>query len=119
MNQISGKKIIISGLVSLKLNLEEYLIPIRSQIINQGGKIIGELVQRRGVSRSKKPGGSKMLDLPLSSRTYISKGKIEELKKLSNNLNPDIIVFINNLTESQIQNIENLIEIKVEKIIAE
>ncbi|WP_157811542.1 hypothetical protein [Lacinutrix sp. Bg11-31] len=100
-------------MVSSKLNRESHLIPIRNKIINQGEKIAGELVQRRGVSRSKKPGGSKLLDLPLSSRTYISTGKIEELKELSKNLNADIIVFINNLNTSQIQNIERLIETKV------
>ena len=113
MYQINGKRVIISGLVSSKLNLEDHLISIRDRIINQGGEIIGELVQRRGVSRSKKPGGSKMLDLPLSTRTYISTGKVEELKELSKNINADIVVFINNLNDSQIQNIESLTETKV------
>ncbi|WP_299381298.1 hypothetical protein [uncultured Lacinutrix sp.] len=113
MHQINGKRVIISGLVSSKLNLEDHLISIRDRIINQGGLIVGELVQRRGVSRSKKPGGSKMLDLPLSARTYISTGKVEELKELSKNINADIVVFINNLNDSQIQNIESLTETKV------
>lgn len=113
MQQINGKRVIISGLVSSKLNLEDHLIPIRDKIINQGGLIVGELVQRRGVSRSKKPGGSKMFDLPLSSRTYISTGKVEELKKLAKDINADIVVFINSLNNSQIQNIETLIKTKV------
>ena len=119
MNQMKGKRIIISGLVSSKLNLDEYLVSIRGKIVKEGGEIVGELIQRRGVSRSKKAGGSNKLDLPLSSRTFISSGKFEELKKLSDNLNSDIILFLNNLTESQIQNLEDLIETKVTKIITE
>jgi hypothetical protein len=113
MNQIRGKRIIISGLISSKVSLDEYLAPIRKEIENFNGQIVGELIQRRGISRSKKPGGSNKLDLPLSSRTYISSGKIEELKKLSNSVNADLVIFINNLTVNQIENIENLIELRV------
>ncbi|MFT5616992.1 MAG: 50S ribosomal subunit-associated GTPase HflX [Arenicella sp.] len=116
MSRINGKRIIISGLVSSKINLEEFLIPIRSKLKESGAKVIGELIQRRGVSRSKKAGGSTKLNQPLSSRTYISSGKIDELKVFSDNLNADFVVFINNLTDNQIENIESLIELKIEVI---
>lgn len=114
MDHLNGKRIIISGLVSSKLNLNEHLTPVRNEIKRLGGEIVGELVQRRGVSRSKRPRGSAKLDLPLSSRTYISTGKVDELRKIAGNLNPDIIVFINKLTDAQIVNLENLIETKIE-----
>ena len=115
MNEIRGKRIIISGLISSKLNLDEHLTPIRKEIETFNGLIVGELIQRRGISRSKRPGGSHKLNLPLSSRTYISSGKIEELKELSNTVNADLIIFINNLTINQIENIEDLIDLKVIK----
>lgn len=113
MNQIKGKRIIISGLISSKVNLDEYLTPIRKEIQNFNGQIVGELIQRRGISRSAKPGGSRKLDLPLNSRTYISSGKIEELKELSKAVHAELIIFINNLTISQVENIQNLIGFRV------
>lgn len=75
MKELFGEKIIISGLISSKIDLNEFLIPIRKIINDNGDEIIEEFVQRRGVSRSNKPGGSKSLNLPLSNRTYISIGK--------------------------------------------
>ena len=114
MNQ--RKRVIISGLVSAKVKLDEFLPPVREQVKGLHGQIVGELIQRRGVSRSKKPGGSKMLDLPLSSRTYISSGKVDELKELSHELKADLIVFINDLTAKQMETLENLTGLKIEKI---
>ena len=46
------------------------------------GLIVGVLIQRRGISRSKTQGGAKKLEQPLDSTTYISKGKANLLKKL-------------------------------------
>jgi len=110
MNPIKGKRIIISGLVSSKINLNELLNPIRNQIILLRGLIVGEFIQRRGVSRSKKPGGSKKLHLPLHSRTYISLGKAKQLKDFTHELDSDLIFFINDLTAAQIYNLEHLVE---------
>lgn len=70
MSVFTNKKIIISGLVSSKINLEAFLVAIRDEIKKHNGEIVAELIQRRGVSRSNKPGGSDKLDLPLNAKTY-------------------------------------------------
>ena len=114
MNHIKGKRVIISGLVSSKVNLDQFLPPIRNQIRGLEGQIVGELIQRRGVSRSKKPGGSNKLELPLNSRTYISSGKAKELKELAEELKSDLIIFINILTDAQRDNLEKLVGQEVE-----
>lgn len=116
MNQLKGKRVIISGLVSSKLNLGTYLLNVRDEIKKLGGIIVGELIQRRGVSRSKQAGGSQKLNLPLNSRTYITTGKIEELKQLCNNVNAEVVIFINDLTNAQLNNIEHSIDLKIIKI---
>lgn len=113
MKDLDGNRIIISGLFSSKIQLEEILNPIRIEIAQAGGFIVGEHIQRRGVSRSKGPGGSKDLDKPLSSKTYISSGKADELKELTRQLDCNLIVFINKLTKSQQNNLEELTKTEV------
>lgn len=116
MQDLKGFRIILSGLVSSKINLEELLPPIRSEIHQSGGLIVGEHIQRRGVSRSRKPGGSKDLDKPLNFRTCISSGKADELKELAKQLDCHLILFINTLTEYQQKNLEKLTEVEVRSI---
>ncbi|KXX66879.1 hypothetical protein [Flammeovirga sp. SJP92] len=114
MKSLTGYKIIISGLVSYKIDLEEYLPSIKKRITELGGEIVGQHIQRRGVSRSRKLGGSKDLNKPLSTETYISSGKVDELKEMVKQFDCDIVVFINDLTKSQINNLEKLTNTKVE-----
>ena len=116
MIDLKEKHIIISGLVSAKLDLNEFLSPLRAKIINMGGLIVGELIQRRGVSRSKKPGGAKNMDNTLSPKTYINSGKVKELKALAEKQKCDIIIFINRLTESQKENLKELTCVDIEAI---
>lgn len=107
---IENKRIIIAGLISSKTRESENSLPeLENHIKNNGGEIVGQLIQRRGVSRSKMPGGSKKLNQPLDPSTYISKGKANELKELCNKTKPDIVFFINKLSNSQIERLGQLI----------
>lgn len=45
--------------------------------------------------------------------TYIGKGKLEELTMLTQELEPDVIIFNNELTPSQIRNVSSVLEAKV------
>ncbi|WP_242145860.1 MULTISPECIES: GTPase HflX [unclassified Bacillus cereus group] len=45
--------------------------------------------------------------------TYIGKGKLEELVTLSEELEPDVIIFNNELTPSQIRNISSVLDARV------
>lgn len=49
----------------------------------------------------------------LNKATYMGIGKLEELKDLVLRLNPDVVVFNNELTGSQLRNIEECIECRV------
>lgn len=113
MNELKNKRIIISGLISSKVNLDVFLSPIKNMIIENDGELIDIFIQRRGVSKSNKPGGSKLLNLPLNRQTYISSGKVEELKELALNKNCNLILFINELTKNQHTNLETLVGVKI------
>ena len=113
MKELKDKRIIISGLLSAKINIEEFLGPIRIEINESGGKIIEEFIQRRGVSRSKKAGGSDHLHLPLSGRTIISSGKAEELKELVKKSSCNLVVFVNELNSNQHKILETLVGVDI------
>ncbi len=106
-----NKKITIAGLVSSKLKeSESFFSDLEDKIKIGGGIIVGQLIQRKGVSRSNKPGGSQKLESPLDSSTFIGKGKVNELKELCNTTKSDLVVFINQLSLSQKERLEQLIE---------
>lgn len=48
-----------------------------------------------------------------SIKFYIGKGKVQELKELIEELEPDLVIFDNELSPSQIRNLEKELEIKV------
>ena len=48
-----------------------------------------------------------------SIKYYIGEGKVEELKELINLYSPDLVIFNDELSPSQIRNLENALEIKV------
>ena len=82
------------------------------------GKVVGEIIQRRGVSRDKRPGGSKRMDLPMNPTTFIGKGKVDEIKTLCKETQADGVIFLNPLNSTQINNVESEIDcwVKVWKI---
>jgi|GEM_PF-2074502 len=112
--QLLNKRIVIAGLISSKIDLSDNLfLELENDLIKHGGEIVGQLFQRRGVSRSKMPGGSKKINLPLDSSTYISKGKALELKELCYNTKADCVIFINNLNYNQIELLGELTDCEV------
>jgi len=110
---VRNKKVIIAGLISSKSDKEELLNPIRKKLIVGGNKIISELIQRRGVSRSKRNGGSNKMDAPLNSKTIMGNGKILELKAEVENKQIEVVVFLNELKKTQKAQIEKIIECEV------
>jgi GTPase len=106
---IENKKIIIAGLISYKMAVSENsFYELENYIQDKGGEIVGKLLQRRGVSRSKIAGGAKKLHQPLDSSTFIGKGKSDELKELCNKTKSDMVVFINKLKKTQIEKLSIL-----------
>ena len=85
-------------------NIEEKFNTVKAIVEGQGGTVLCTLAQRRGVSRSRKPGGVKKLSSPLSPVTFINKGKAEELSKLAREHSVDVIIFLNDLSTKQCKN---------------
>ena len=113
---VKNKRVIIAALISSKLDKEEFLNPIRKELIDNGNEIIGEIIQRRGVSRGRKVGDSKKLDAPMNSKTILGSGKILELKKEVETKRAEFVVFLNELKKNQKIVIEKIIGCEVEVI---
>ncbi len=71
---------------------------LRALAETAGATVVGELIQNR-----RKPNAS----------TYLGKGKIEELNIIKDELNASIIIFDNDLSPSQVRNIEEELGCKI------
>lgn len=100
MNEIK-EKVILVGVKAKDAgigNFESSLQELQGLVETAGGKVIATLVQAR--------------ERPLAS-TYIGKGKLEELKHLAEELEPDLIVFDSELSPVQLRNLEESLEIRI------
>jgi hypothetical protein len=117
--KLSGRKVVLAGLFSAKD--EDPTAEIESlgrSITKEGGIVVGQIVQRRGVSRDKRPGGAQRMDRPMSSATLIGEGKALELASLCRNTGADLVVFRNALTEKQRENLRNICGTEVQDGVA-
>ena len=111
---VKGARCILAGLVSAKSdNVSEFEEKLINQLAQNEGILVGKVIQRRGVSRSNKPGGVGRMDAPLDPATYIGKGKAIELAKLVETESANLIVFINPLSSSQILRLEEITQCSV------
>lgn len=74
------------------------MIELENLVENTGIKVVGELTQKR--------------ETP-DVRTYIGKGKVQELKNLVEKLQANVIVFNQELSPSQVRNLQEKIDVKV------
>lgn len=71
---------------------------LRQLVANTGVEVVGEVTQKREV---------------LDSRTLIGKGKLQELKHIVEELEVAVVVFNQELSPSQVRNIQEEIDVKV------
>ena len=71
---------------------------LRQLVGNTGVEVVGELTQKRD---------------QVDHRTLIGKGKLQELKSLVNELNAEVVIFNQELSPSQVRNIQEVIDVKV------
>jgi len=113
-SEVKGKKCIIAGLFSAKEeNIENFFSEAVKIILENGGEVVGRVIQRRGVSRANKPGGSKSMDSPMSAATFMGRGKADELKDLVNAEGAELVVFLNKLSGTQKRNLSELIRCNI------
>lgn len=105
---VAGRRVVVAGLFSAKQkDLGEVVASVESEIRECGAFVVGTVIQRRGVSRSRRPGGSKKMDVPLDPSTVIGAGKLAELCRLVQDNSADIVVFLNQLSSSQLARIQD------------
>jgi len=68
-----------------------------TELAVRGARVVGQIVQRRGVS----DGGVRKMDLPYSSRTLLSYGKVREVAEAREQTNAAAVIFVASLTERQ------------------
>ena len=92
---------ILIGLVTRNQSLDrisEYLEELAFLVDTAGGASVKTFIQK--------------VDLP-DSRTYVGKGKIEEIRRYIEEYNVDMAVFDDELSPSQIRNIEKVLNCKI------
>jgi hypothetical protein len=100
--RLSKQRVVLAGLFSARAADPAAVIDALGRSLEAtGALVVGRVVQRRGVSRDRRPGGSKRMDRPMSAATVIGSGKARELATLCANTNADLVVFHNTLTGSQ------------------
>lgn len=86
------------GYFSAKVkDFDELMDSAAAELTARGARVVGRFVQRRGVSA----GGAKKMDLPFSSRTLLSPGKVREVAAACKEADADLAVFVASLTEHQ------------------
>jgi 50S ribosomal subunit-associated GTPase HflX len=113
-DKLFHKKCLIVGQFSMKDKSIDSQIDCVKQLIEfNEGNVIGTMIQRRGISRAKKVGGTKTLNNPMNSATFIGKGKAKELVELSAKTSAETIVFMNNLSVGQKNNLAEMTKCEV------
>lgn len=100
MTSKAYEKVIIVGL-QLSENDQEFeysLNELKQLIENAGGEVVGELSQKRN---------------KVDVKTFVGKGKLNELGSLVDELGVSTVVFNQELSPSQVRNIQKAIDVKV------
>lgn len=104
---VPGRKIIVAALMSAKVNDPEIALSgYADKLASKGGIVVGRVLQRRGVSKSKRPGGARRLEAPLNAATYFGTGKVREIAELRRATGADLVVVCASLSPSQLSNLE-------------
>ena len=93
-NEINLTKTILVSVDLGEYDAESSLDELEELSNTAGAEVIARLVQKRP---------------SIENATYLGQGKLEELKELCENLKPELVVFDDELTATQIRNIEDVI----------
>ncbi len=100
--RLSRKRAVLVGLFSARVPDPYVEIDALAQrVAEAGGEVVARIVQRHGVSRSRRPGGAARMHGPLSNATMIGSGKVREVAETCATTAANIVIFTNALTERQ------------------
>jgi 50S ribosomal subunit-associated GTPase HflX len=95
---VAGSGVVLVGFFSARRkDFPAVMEAAAATVTARGGRVVGEVVQRRGVSR----GGVRLMGVPYSSRTVLSSGKVREAVELRERTGADLVVFVTPLTGRQ------------------
>ncbi|MFD8982632.1 hypothetical protein [Streptomyces sp. NPDC059564] len=95
---VAGADLVLVGLFSSKRKEFVTLMDeAEARVSALGGRVVGRIVQRRGVS----DGGVRLMERPFSSRTLLRSGKVREAAALRERTAACAVVFLSELTECQ------------------
>src|SRR5262245_24046270 len=99
---LAGRSIVLAGLFSAKAeDLEAELAGFAARIAARGGRVVAQVIQRRGVSRSQGPGGARRMNAPMDPATFFGKGKAQEIAALCRATHAELTVVCARLSPSQ------------------
>jgi 50S ribosomal subunit-associated GTPase HflX len=105
-----GRRVVIVGLFSAKdKGAEAAMRELEAAVVRAGNVVVGRVVQRRGVSRSRTPGGARRMDAPMNAATYIGTGKAEEVAELCRRFDADLVVVRGAPSPTQIDRLREVI----------
>src|SRR4051812_17206640 len=108
-SSLAGRSIILAGLFSAKVEHPEAELSQRAvRIKAQGAVVVVQVVQRRGISRARKPSGAGRMDAPMDPATYLGRGKVEEIAELRAAKGAKLVVACAKLSPSQLANLERI-----------
>jgi 50S ribosomal subunit-associated GTPase HflX len=114
MEQLAGRRVIVAGLFSAKVPDAEARLGVLVELVRaHSGSVVGQVLQRRGVSRSNRPGGVRRMDQPMDQKTLLGSGKARELATLCLSAEADLVLFWNPLTPPQRETLEALTGVEV------
>ena len=97
---LTGRRIIVAALSSARVDDPEAdLAQHAARIVSKGGIVVAHVIQRRGVSSSKQPGGARRLAAPMDPATYFGKGKVQEIAELRRATGAELVVVCARLPE--------------------
>lgn len=106
---VAGTRVFVCALVSARRpDPEAILDAMVRELEREGAVVVGRMLQRRGVSRSRKPGGAAKMDQPLTQRGLFSTGKLAQLAAWTKDSQAEVVVIHNLLTHGQRQVLTDL-----------
>ena len=112
---LASIRVVIAGVLPRAADAD--LVLQRAQAFLQQNRniLLGSVLQRRGVSRSSRPfgAGAARRGAALRSATYLGSGKTKMLARLCRIQNPDVVVFLNEISRSQVRRLESVTECPV------
>jgi hypothetical protein len=99
---VTGARVFVCALLSARRkNPESVLDTVVVELEREGARVVGRMLQRRGVSRSRFPGGAAKMDKPLTQRGLFSSGKLKELASMTKSSGAELLIIHNAITNGQ------------------